>query len=94
MKNSEIIDDNIDKLKECPKCNYYYTNGMPFSLVGEPFKNGIRACYTKFECSRCNTEFISFINYYQVRKAELAVSKRGGKIKILYNAKIDESLFN
>ena len=31
MKNSEIINDNIDQLKECPKCNYY-TEGMPFSL--------------------------------------------------------------
>ena len=79
MKNSEIIDDNIDQLKECPKCNYYYTDGMPFSLVGEPFKNGIRAGYTKFKCSSCHTVFISFTNYNQVLEAELAVSKRREK---------------
>lgn len=66
MKNSEIIDDNVYQLKECPKCNYYYTDGMPFSFVGEPFKNGIRAKYTNFKCRRCNTGFISFTNYNQV----------------------------
>ena len=79
MKNSEIINDAIEKLKECPKCNSYYTDGMPFSLVGEPFKNGIRARYTKFKCSSCHTVFISFTNYVQVIEAELAVSKRREK---------------
>ena len=79
MKNSEIINDNVDQIKECPKCNSYYTDGMPFSLVGKPFKNGIRARYTKFECSRCNTEFISFTNYNQVREAELAQVSEGEK---------------
>ena len=77
MKNLEIINDNVDQIKECPKCNSYYTDGMPFSLVGEPFKNGIRAKYTKFECSRCNTEFISFTNYNQVREAELPQVSEG-----------------
>ena len=77
MNNIEIIDDGIDYLKECPKCNSYYTDGMLFSFVGEPFKNGIRACYTKFECSRCNIEFISFTNYNQVREAELAQASEG-----------------
>lgn len=72
MNNSEILNDGIEKLKECPKCKSYYTDGMPFSLVGEPFKNGIRARYTEFKCSSCRTVFISFINYYQVREAELA----------------------
>ena len=83
MKKSEIINDGIEKLKECPKCNSYYTDRMPFSLVGEPFKNGIRASYTKFECSRCETEFISFSNYKQVREAELTQVSEGGKIKLL-----------
>ena len=77
MENSEILNDGIEKLKECPKCSSYYTDGMPFSLVGEPFKNGIRACYTKFECSRCNTEFISFTNYDQVRESELTQVSEG-----------------
>ena len=81
MKNSEIINDGIEKLKECPKCNSYYTDGMPFSLVGEPLKNGIRASYTKFECSRCRTVFISFINYYQVREAELTQVSEGKNFK-------------
>ena len=71
MNNSEILNDGIEKLKECPKCNTYYTEGMPFSLVGEPFKKGIRASYTKFECNSCETEFISFTNYKQVRESEL-----------------------
>ena len=39
MNNSEILNDGIEKLKECPKCNSYNPDGMPFSLVGEPFKN-------------------------------------------------------
>ena len=77
MNNSEIINDNVDQLKECQKCNSYNPDGMPFSLVGEPFKNGIRAKYTKFKCSRCNTEFISFTNYNQVREAELAQVSEG-----------------
>ena len=77
MKNSEIINDGIEKLKECPKCNSYYTDAMPFSLVGEPFKNGIRARYTKFKCSSCRTEFMSFINYDQVREAELTQVSEG-----------------
>lgn len=79
MKNSEIIDDNIDQLKECPKCNYYYTDGMLFSLVGKPFKNGIRAKYTNFKCRGCNTDFISFTNYDQVREAELTQVSEGEK---------------
>ena len=77
MNNSEIINDGIEKLKECPKCNSYYTDGMPFSLVGEPFKNGIRARYTEFKCNSCRTVFISFINYYQVREAELTQVSEG-----------------
>ena len=83
MKNSEIINDGIEKLKECPKCNSYYTDGMQFSLVGEPFKNGIRARYTEFKCSSCRNVFISFINYDQVREAELTQVSEGGKIKLL-----------
>ena len=77
MNNSEILNDDIEKLKECPKCNFYYTDGMPFSLVGEPFKNGIRARYTEFKCNSCRTVFISFINYYQVREAELTQVSEG-----------------
>ena len=79
MNNSEILNDDIEKLKECPKCNFYYTDGMPFSLVGKPFKNGIRASYTRFECSSCETEFISFTNYKEVREAELTQVSEGKK---------------
>lgn len=75
MNNSEILNDGIEKLKECPKCNSYYTDGMPFSLVGKPFKNGIRAKYTNFKCRGCNTDFISFRNYNEVREAELTQVK-------------------
>lgn len=77
MNNSEILNDGIEKLKECPKCNAYYTDGMPFSLVGEPFNNGIRARYTEFKCSSCRTVFISFTNYDQVREAELTQVSEG-----------------
>ena len=79
MKSKEIIYDKIEELKECPKCNYYHTDGMPFSLVGEPFKNGIRACYTQFECWKCNTDFISFRNYDEILEAELTANKKDEK---------------
>jgi hypothetical protein len=67
-KTFELIEDNINSLKNCPNCDEYYPDGLPYHLVGEAQVNGIRPKYTKFECMFCNKEFVSFENWDELNK--------------------------
>lgn len=57
----EMIEDNVESLKKCPKCNDLIMQEFP-NLVNTRFIDNERKTFCTWSCYSCRTEIISYQN--------------------------------